>query len=213
MTRDSRLAVSHQSLRSRYDGCSQSTHYGWEFVLTLIHPKSRSTDSFQQFYDWPAFEIPQQNSKLRSTSHFIDRIVANISLVLQQAGDRYLLPGQWHNNSHFTRTLTVANSRQHIRNWILHAHRDYTSLGVHSLPTGLDQPGYIATHSRLTQLVPAKAEFPVICMRSPGQSTPVLYTHRTRVSRQCVQFHLRVLSFLICCICALNDRLERLASL
>src|SRR5580698_1970759 len=119
-----RLTTSHDTLRGRHDGDTESTLHAADLILANVHTATRARDALQVADDRLVVRAVLQVYAQNALAAFLDwLVVGDVALFLEDAGDLRLKPRGWNVELLVTRTVCVANTGQKICYWIGQIHR------------------------------------------------------------------------------------------
>src|SRR5476649_2262867 len=116
------FAVRHDALRSRHDRHTQAIHHSRDLVFTLVDAQTRTGHALQALNDGTANIILQTDFQFRFATSFGNSEIFNVTLVLQDVGNRNFDFRRWHGHGRFLHALGVTNAGQHIGDRIAHTH-------------------------------------------------------------------------------------------
>src|SRR5450631_487990 len=121
-TGGARLAIGHDTVRRRDDGDAQPVHHARNVILVLVDPQSRLGDAFDLLDHRPARVVLECDVEYRLDAFADHGEAVDVAFVLEDLGNCHLDLGRRHLDSCLLRQLRIANARQHVGDWITHAH-------------------------------------------------------------------------------------------
>src|SRR5690606_31179492 len=118
-----------------------------------------------------ALEVLQLDGEVHLAAVLRGRVVRNVALVLQHAGDRDLGARRRHADADLAGFLAVTDTGQHVGYGIGHAHR-WCPVSLR-LPARFREPRDLAAHRGFPKLVARQAELAVVAVRPPGDRAAV----------------------------------------
>src|SRR6185295_3385048 len=123
-----RLAVGHHAARGGQDRHAEPVHDARTVVASLVHAQPGLGHPLQTLDHRLAGVVLERDGKLLVAAVLAQRKVLDIAFVLEDLGDRALQLGGRHHRLGMPDHLGVADTDQHVRDRIAHAHRPLLTL-------------------------------------------------------------------------------------